>query len=486
MVTDGSLVEIRTGMVRGRLANGVRIFTGIPYAEPPVGALRFKAPRPAVRWHGEWDATAPAATPPQNPDPPLPPVTRISEDCLQLNVWAPPGSGPYPVFVWIYGGGNRTGACNQPVYRGDTFARDGVVCVTLNYRVGVLGFLELGDFAAAGEAGSGNNGLRDQVLALQWVHENIAAFGGDPRQVTIGGQSAGAWNCSALLAAPSAKGLFHQATIASGGADAVYTPDRASQFTQLFVKNLGNERRLMSASIDEILKAQLEAESQFEDQFPHRPVLDGTFLPSVPLDAVRAGAARNIRTLIGHTQDEYRTFLSPAEAERPITRRMLLHRSIEELGPIVDAYGAAFPQLSRGDRMLRLLGAEFLGMPTLWMAEALAASGAAVYYYNLKYSIPTSPFGPYSPHGIDIPLIFEHVDTDFATLTFGFTSSDLHMARLVHAAWVSFIRSGTVDEGLPGWPAYDLQNRQTKIVDRKSATLADGERTERLIWTGTR
>jgi len=480
--THGPVVETGSGLVRGRLADGVRVFTGIPYAEPPVGPLRFKAPRPAPPWRGEFDATAPAATPPQNADPPLPPVVAISEDCLQLNVWAPPGSGPYPVFVWIYGGGNRTGACNQPVYRGNKFARDGIVCVTLNYRVGVLGFLELGGIAASG-SGSGNNALRDQVLALQWIHENIAAFGGDPRQVTIGGQSAGAWNCSALIALPSAKGLFNQAIIASGGGDAVYTLDRAAQFARLFVHKLGDEQRLMSAPVGEILTAQLEAESDFEDQFPYRPVLDGEFLPTVPLDAVRAGAARNIRSLIGHTHDEYRTFLSPAEAGRSITQRMLLHHSVEELVPIVNAYGTAFPQLSPGDRMLRLLGAEFLGMPTLWMAEAQAASGATVYYYNLRYSIPTGNFGPYSPHGIDIPLIFEHVDTDFASHTFGFTSRDLHMARLVHAAWVSFIKSGKIDEGLPGWPAYDLRNRQTMIIDREPAILVDGERTERLIWT---
>ena len=162
---------------------------------------------------------------------------------------------------------------------------------------------------------------------------------------------------------------------------------------------------------------------------------------------------------------------------------MLLHHSIEELVPIVNAYGTAFPQLSPGDRMLRLLSAEFLGMPTLWMAEAQAASGATVYYYNLRYSIPTSQFGSYSPHGIDIPLIFEHVDTDFASHTFGFTSADLYMARLVHAAWVSFIKSGRIDDGLPGWPTYDLRNRQTMIIDREPAILVDGERTERLIWT---
>lgn len=479
-------VETRSGPVRGRSANNVRIFTGIPYAEPPIGPLRFKAPRPALSWSGELDATVPAATPPQNADPPLPPVVPISEDCLQLNVWAPPGPGPYPVFVWIYGGGNHTGACNQPVYQGEKFARDGVICVTFNYRVGVWGFLELGGITGAGDAGSGNNALRDQILALQWVQENIAAFGGDPRTVTIGGQSAGAWNCSTLMSLPSARGLFHGAIIASGGGDAVYTLDRATEFGRLFVDKLGGKEHLMSASVEEILKAQLGAESDFSDQFPYRPVIDGNFLSAVPLDAVRAGAARNVGTMIGHTHDEYRTFLSAPEAGNAITQKMLLHHAIEELPPIVEAYRAAFPSLAPGDRMLRLLGAEFLSMPTLRMAEAQAASGAPVYYYNLRYSIPSGRFGSYSPHGIDIPLIFEHVDTTFARDTFGYSSQDLHMARIVHAAWVSFIKSGRVEEGLSGWPTYDLRQRKAMVIDREPMVLADGERAERLIWANAK
>ena len=230
MSNPGTLVETRCGAVRGRFVNGIRVFTGIPYAEPPVGSLRFEAPRPVTSWPGEFDATVRAATPPQNADPPLPPVTAISENCLQLNVWAPQAPGPHPVFVWIYGGGNQTGASSLPVYEGEQFARDGVICVTFNYRVGVFGFLELGGINGSAGAGSGNNALRDQILALQWVQENIAAFGGDPRNVTIGGQSAGAWNCSTLISVAATKGLFQQVIIASGGGDAVYTPDRATEF----------------------------------------------------------------------------------------------------------------------------------------------------------------------------------------------------------------------------------------------------------------
>ena len=483
---SGLVVGTRSGLVRGRLADGVRVFTGIPYAEPPIGPLRFKAPRPALSWQGELDAARPAATPPQNADPALPPVAPISEDCLQINVWAPQEQGPFPVFVWIYGGGNVTGASSQPVYQGENFARDGVVCVSFNYRVGVCGFLELGGVTGLGDAGSGNNAIRDQVLALRWVRENIAAFGGDPRNVTIGGQSAGAWNCSTLMALPAAKGLFHQAIIASGGADTAYKLDRATDFAELFVDRLGGTERLLTASVTEILKAQGVAQSEFPDQLPFRPVVDGTFLPAAPIDLIRAGGARNIRTMIGHTQDEYRTFLSPAQATAPIAQKMLLHLDIKELPAVVNAYSTAYPNLTAGDRMLRILGAEVLGMPTLRTAEAQAAAGAAVYYYDLRYSIPSGPFGPYSPHGIDVPLIFEHVDTAFARGVFGYSAADLRMAQLVHAAWVSFIKSGTIDEGLPGWPPYDLGQRKAMTIDREPMVSADAEKAERLIWANVK
>jgi para-nitrobenzyl esterase len=482
-MSNGTVVNTRSGVIRGRVIDGIRVFTGIPYAEPPVGTRRFKAPRPAIGWRGEFDATVPAATPPQNVDPPLPPATAISEDCLQLNVWAPGAPGPHPVFVWIYGGGNQTGSGCLPVYAGERFARDGVICVTFNYRVGAFGFLELGAITDGDHAGSGNNALRDQILALQWVQENIAAFGGDPRKVTIGGQSAGAWNCSTLIALPAAKGLFQQAIIASGGGDAVYSLDRASEFASLFVEKLGGKDRLLNASVAEILRAQRVAESVFPEQFPYRTVIDGRLLTTVPVDAVRAGAARDIRVMIGHTHDEYRTFLSAEEAEGAVTQKMLLHHALEDLPPVLDAYRAAFPKLSEADRMLRLLGAEYLAMPTLWMAEAQAAAGGTVYYYNLHYEIPTGPFGSYCPHGIDIPLIFEHVDTHFARTFFGYSSKDADMAHRVHAAWVSFIKVGMILEGLPEWPAYDLQQRRCMVIDRMSAISADVEAQERAIWT---
>jgi para-nitrobenzyl esterase len=474
-------VRTRNGLIRGREIDGVLTFTGIPYGAPPIGPLRFKPPRPAAPWLGQFDATRPAATPPQLEDPALPPSAPMSEDCLQLNVWAPKAAGPSPVFVWIYGGGNSSGGSNQPAYQGETFARDGVVCVSLNYRLGVCGFLELGAITGPEDAGSGNNALRDQILALQWVRDNISAFGGDPGNVTLGGQSAGAFNCAALLALPAAKGLFHRVILASGGGNAAYRPDRAAEFARLFVAQLGGPDKLRTAPIAAILKAQQAAQTRFPDVVPFWPVIDGTFLTASPVELLRAGAAANIPTMIGHTRDEYRYFLSPAQAKETAPPKML-HLDAAALPPIVAAYRTAFPTLTPGDRMLRLLGAELIVLPALRVAEAQAAAGAPVYYYELQYSIPTGPFGRYSPHGIDVPLIFEHLDTDFAKRVFGYTAADLPMAKHVHTAWVSFIKSGTIDAGLPGWPRYDLKKRQSMTIDRHPVVTDDIDRADRQIW----
>jgi para-nitrobenzyl esterase len=299
--------------------------------------------------------------------------------------------------------------------------------------------------------------------------------------VTLGGQSAGAFNCAALLALPAAKSLFHRAILASGGGDAVFRPDRATDFARLFVKQLGGTDKLRTVPIAAILEAQQTAQTQFPGLVPFWPVVDGTFLTASPVELLRAGAAADIPTMIGHTRDEYRYFLSPAQAQETSPPKMLRLDAVA-LPPIVTAYRTAFPTLSSGDRMLQLLGAELIVLPTLRVAEAQAAAGAPVYYYELQYSIPTGPFGRYSPHGIDVPLIFENLDTDFAKRVFGYSASDLPMAKRVHTAWVSFIKSGAINEGLPEWPRYDLELRRAMTIQTKPVVVADVDRVERLIW----
>src|SRR5258706_11824101 len=276
------VVRIRSGLVRGRRKDGIRAFTGIPYAQAPVGALRFRPPRPVLPWAGELDATAPARVPPQDADPALPQAGPMSEDCLQLNVWATEESGSHPVLVWVYGGGNVTGSAGLSAYDGALFARDGVVCVSGNYRLRALGFLELGTITGSQDEGSSLNALRDLILVLEWVRDNIAAFGGDANRVTLAGQSAGAWNCATLMSMPGARGLFHQSILASGGADTGYTADRAQEFAKQFVARLGGKERLRESSAPELLSAQREAQADAPPLIPFRPMIDGRQLPPSP------------------------------------------------------------------------------------------------------------------------------------------------------------------------------------------------------------
>lgn len=480
---DGQpVVHTRSGRVRGRVSGPTLAFTGIPFAEPPVGSLRFCAPRPPRPWSGEFDATRPANAPTQDVDPALPQTAPISEDCLQLNVWAPRAPGPHPVFVWIYGGGNSSGSISLPPYQGEKFARDGIVFVSCNYRVGALGFLELGEITGAEDRGSGNNALRDQILALEWVRDNIAAFGGDAKNVTVGGQSAGALNTATLMALPAAQGLFHRCILASGGADMVHTPDKATEFASHFVMRIGGVQRLRNAPFTEILKAQKEAQADFSGALPYRPVVDGTFLPASPLELLRRGNARSITTMVGHTRDESRYLFSPEQAATPTAEKLLSHVPPTKLPSVIDAYRRVFPGESYGDTMLRILSADLLGIPSLRIAEAQVAAGAKTFYYDLHYTIPSGPFGRYSAHGIDVPLIFELVDTSFARTTFGYSASDLSMAVRVHATWVSFIKTGLPGDALSKWPPYDLGERYTMTIAADSIALPDPSKEERSIW----
>jgi para-nitrobenzyl esterase len=483
-VSPDPIVSTRGGAVRGRLVEGLRVFTGIPFGAPPVGPLRFAPPRPAAPWTGVMNATRPAATPAQNIDPALPPAAPISEDCLQLNVWSPSGPGPFPVLVWIFGGGNQTGASNLPAYQGDTFARDGVVFVSLNYRVGVFGFLELGGILGADGAGSANNASRDQLLALEWVRDNIAAFGGDPGNVTIAGQSAGGWNVATLLAVPAAEGLFHRAIIASGNAAATYSRERAEEFARLFVGHLGGAARLRTAPVEQLLEAQQAAAAEFPSLIPFRPVIDGGFLPAQPIDRIKTGATRKIPILVGHTRDEYRYFASAAQLDGRIRANQLVNADPAALAPVIAAYHDAFPGRTDGEIELEVLSDEIFDIPAVRIAEAQSAAGGTAYLFELRYPIEHGPFGAATPHGIDVPLIFDKLDTAFARNVFGYARQDEPMARRVHATWISFVRDGTARVDALRWPAYDSKRRATMIVAREPSVADDLDGMERRIWEG--
>ncbi|WP_206245362.1 carboxylesterase/lipase family protein [Novosphingobium terrae] len=465
------------GRVQGAAQGDIRLFTGIPFGR----AARFAAPRPAPRWQGVLAATEPAHVAPQSANPSM--TGTMSEDCLQLNIWAPSTPGPHPVLVYIHGGGNEGGWSGEAPTAGDRFARDGVVCVTVNYRLGALGFLETGALLGPAYRGSGNNGLRDQLLALRWVQANIAAFGGDPRRVTIAGESAGGKNVGSLMGLPAADGLYAQAAMFSGGGETVHTMAEAEAFARVYAEKLGGQNRLLTASMAEILAAQHQARTSWPRNFPFRPVVDGALMPMVPLERMRSGKAPGVPLLIGSNADEGRMFLPADRADQPLSPQAISNAAMAQIADLDRGYAQAFPDLSAAQRHWRLLTAEEYGMPCLRIALAHAGRGASVFRYRLTYPAPGGPFKGYTPHVLDVPFTFDHVTVPAFARFFGTSAADQPMADRMHAAMVSFVAQGRpVAAGLPDWGRFDTAGRATMVLDHQSALVADPDRAERLLW----
>jgi len=437
----GSLVsssEISTplGRLQGTENDSARIFLGVPFAQPPIGKLRFRAPLPAKPWTG----VLPAVT--QPPAPMQAGSARMSEDCLYLNIFAPKRPGPHPVFVWIYGGGNNAGSVSH--LDGSAFARDGVVCVFINYRVGALGFLEL-------ERGSGNNGIRDQVQALRWVQQNIAAFGGNPRQVTVGGQSAGAKNVAALMAAPEAKGLFQRAIMESGSAQTVHTLQQAQSVRSLMPFSAS---QLRTMDVNELLDAQSKLLAAYPANYPFRPVVDGSFLPDVPLKQIAKGSSVDL--LLGTNRDEMAAFVNPEQAAQPLNQKEMGNMALGNVTPLEAAYRSAFPSLSTAEIHIRMLTAEEYWIPSIRIAEVRRGQRVKTYMYRFDHKPAW--------HGRESAFVWNH-DSQ------------------IHAAWVEFIRTGQpAATGLPSWPVYKEVTRETMVLDDESQLESDPNGVERRIW----
>ncbi|WP_068090311.1 carboxylesterase/lipase family protein [Novosphingobium rosa] len=465
------------GWVRGTAQGDIRIFTGIPFGR----AARFAAPEPAPRWQGVLAATEPAHVAPQPGGQPL--AGAMSEDCLQLNIWAPSTPGPHPVLVYIHGGGNEGGWSGEAGTAGDRFARDGVVCVTMNYRLGALGFLETGALLGAAYRGSGNNGLRDQLLALRWVKANIAVFGGDPRRVTIAGESAGGKNVGSLMGLPAADGFYAQAAMFSGGGETVHAMAEAEAFARHYMEALGGKDRLLTASVDDILSAQKKARATWPRNFPFRPVVDGALMPMVPLERMRSGKTPGVPLLIGSNADEGRMFLPADRADQPLSPQAISNATMAQIADLERSYAQAFPDLSPAQRHWRLLTAEEYGMPCLRIALAHAARGASVFRYRLTYPAPGGVFKGHTPHVLDVPFTFDHVTIPTFARFFGTSAADQPMADSMHAAMVSFVTQGRpAAAGLPDWGRFKAEGRATMVLDHQSALIPDPDRAERLLW----
>ncbi|MFI9171828.1 carboxylesterase/lipase family protein [Streptomyces lincolnensis] len=491
------VVRTTAGAVRGRTEDGLTVFRGIPFAEPPVGEARFQAPRPARAWEGTREAYAFGPPPPQDLGIQGAAGVRglpTGDDWLTVNVWTPdadPAAGR-PVMVWIYGGAYKLGHTGSPGYDAQHLARAGdLVVVSINYRVGMEGFVSL-------EGAPANRGLLDQVAALEWVRENITAFGGDPGQVTVFGESAGAGSIAALLAMPGARGLFRRA-IAQSVPGTYFSDDLARDIAAELAAEVGlrptaadlstvDPRRLTSAG--ETLGAKMRL---YEDRWgrvaptvtPFSPVVDGEVLTRTPWEALAAGAARDVELLVGHNHDEYRLFLVLGEQLGKVTDEQASW-ALRTFGPDPDgehSYRAAFPDATPTELYERVWTDWLFGMPSLRLAEAQVAGGGRAHVYELTWPAPGAGGGLGACHGLDIPLLFGTYDADLGKLLFagsGVPAEARALTARFQSAWTGFARTGD-----PGWPAYDERTgRLAQVLDAKPEVRAYPEETARRLWEG--
>jgi len=341
-----SIVETRYGKIQGTQKDAVLVWKGIPFAQPPLGQLRFRAPQPLAGWTGVREATQCGAISPQASDGSFGTLPGpMSEDCLTLNIWSPGADDARrPVMVWIHGGSFVTGSGSTPWYNGTSFATQGdVVVVTINYRLGALGFLYLAEYAGEEYATSGNNGLLDQIAALTWVRENIAAFGGDPENVTIFGESAGAMSIGALLAMPAAHVLFKRAILQSGAAHRVNSNQIAANGTQSFLRELElgphDMNRLLTTPIDTLLRAQGTLPSSVQWR-AFSPVVDGVALPKRSIDAIADGSAAGVDVLVGTNLDEMKLFTLFDPRQQHVDTKLLTTLFGDKADKILSLYEA--------------------------------------------------------------------------------------------------------------------------------------------------
>lgn len=465
-------LTVTGGTVRGETENDLAVFRGIPYAGPPE---RFGAPPPVQAWDGVREATTFGPPPPQSGALGTDALATIGNDWLTLNVWTPaPGGSGLPVMVWIQGGAYMFGTSGLPEYDGGNLARGGVVVVTLNYRVGLEGF---GWIAGTPP----NRGLLDLVAALEWVQDNIQAFGGDPVRVTVFGQSAGGGCVAALLAMPRADGLFRRA-IAQSVPGTFFTPGLAADITRACAAELGLDPPQLATTDPHLLPAAGDAimtkMSQFVPRWgvaahalvPFAPVVDGDVLPTTPWRGLTGGVA----LLTGHTRDEQRLLTALSGMLGSITRAQATETA-DIFGPDPLRYREEYPD---SEELYEVVRSDWLfRMPSLHLAEAHAEAGGSTHLYELTWTAPGMGGVLGACHGLDEPLVFGNLTAGQPSRLIGDPSPQaVELSRQLRTAWIAFATTGD-----PGWPTYDTG--ATRLFDLEPTVTTYPEQTSRQIWS---
>jgi para-nitrobenzyl esterase len=494
-------VQTSYGALAGGQLEGVHAFKGVPFATAPLGALRWAPPEKPEPWTGARDATAygPASLQAQSPISTMMGMSfeeGTSEDCLFLNVWTPAvGSGTRPVMVFIHGGAFVIGAGSQSMYNGEHLARRGdVVVVTINYRLGALGFLRLGAATEGRIPATGNEAILDQVAALEWVRDEIAAFGGDPGNVTVFGESAGSISIAGLLASPRAKGLFRRAILQSGSANLITAPAAADQVGAQVVEDLARDMAghdLREIPAQRIMEAQDRATPR-TGGVSYAPVADGETIALDPFEAIAGGSAEGVDILIGSNLDEMNLFRFMDTSVDSLDEAGLLarvsaffpERGAEVVAGYKDAVSARGDEPTAPKAWLAFQTDQVFRAPAMKLAALHSAHTPSVYTYRFDHKSEAFAGILGAAHALELPFVFGTLsDPGFGNIMGGANDVTTALSERMQDAWLAFARTGNPStETLPAWPRYEPGKRATMLLSSEPHLAEAPEEATRALW----